>query len=184
MSVKIECHWKKVNFQEKDAPVERSSHGISEIDGVVYVFGGEDSEKVPVNSSVYALNLSNQNLSDGSAKWRKIEGSKTCPIPRVAHAQATIGNKIYVFGGQSVGTVKAESVLNDLYYFDVKTETWTEVSANGGNVPASRSFHAMASVGSSLFVFGGCGDNGRLSDLHEFDTKSLIWTQHDNVSTI
>ena len=187
MPVKIDCKWERVSFQENDVPIERSSHGISEIDGIVYIFGGEDSAKVPVDSSVYALDISNQNLKDGSAVWRKIESSNTSPIPRVAHTQATIGNRIYIFGGQSNPihlrwTGKAESVLNDLHYFDVKTEAWTEVTIKGGNIPSPRSFHAMASVGSSLFIFGGCGDNGRLSDLHEFDTNSLCWIEHDNVS--
>ena len=184
MPVKIDCKWEKVSFQDNNVPIERSSHGISEIDGIVYVFGGEDYAKVPVDSSVYALDISNQDLKDGSVVWKKIESSNTSPIPRVAHAQATIGNRIYIFGGQSVGTVKAESVLNDLHYFDVKTEAWTEVTIKGGDVPSPRSFHAMASVGSSLFIFGGCGDHGRLSDLHEFDTNSLCWREHDNVSKL
>ena len=124
VAVKIESHWEQAKFQEHESPVERSSHGISEVDGVLYVFGGEDAAKVPVDSSVYALDVLNQNLQDGSAAWRKIGPSKNSPIPRVAHAQATIGSKIYVFGGQSLGTLKVQSVLNDLYYFDAKTEEW------------------------------------------------------------
>ena len=184
MPVKIDCKWERVSFQGNDVPIERSSHGMSEIDGIVYVFGGEDSAKVPVDSSVYALDISNENIKDGSAVWRKIESSNTSPIPRVAHAQATIGSRIYTFGGQSVGTVKAESVLNDLHYFDTQTETWTEVTFKGGNAPSARSFHQMVSVGSSLFVFGGCGNAGRMSDLHEFDTNSLVWTEHSNVSDV
>ena len=119
------------------------------------------------------------------AAWQKIKSVENSPIPRVAHAQTAIGNRIYIFGGQSVGThseQSKQSLLNDLYYFDVKTEVWKEVHAKGDYVPSRRSFHQMVSVGSSLFVFGGCGENERMSDLHEFDTHSLTWKQHGNVS--
>ena len=186
MPDKIECHWEQVRFQEQESPGERSSHGLSEINGVIYIFGGEDASKSPADSSVYAFDIFNQNLYNGLAAWRKIESVENSPIPRVAHAQTVIGNRIYIFGGQSVGThseQSKQSLLNDLYYFDVKTEVWTEVLAKGKNVPSRRSFHQMASVGSSLFVFGGCGVNDRMSDLHEFDTHSLTWKKHSNVSS-
>ena len=75
-----------------------------------------------------------------------------------------------------------ESPLNDMHYFDVTKETWTEVISEGDNCPSPRSFHQMISVGSSLFIFGGCGESGRLSDLYEFSTTNSRWTKHSNVS--
>ena len=73
-----------------------------------------------------------------------------------------------------------ESSLNDLYYFDIETKTWTQIPEND-TFPAQRSFHQMVSVGQKLFVFGGCGKSGRLSDLHEFDTTTSKWIKHSNV---
>ena len=183
MPVKIECNWEKASFQDKQSPIDRSSHAISIIGDVLYVMGGENTARVPIDSAVYALDISNQNLKDGSAAWRKIEVQKNSPSPRIAHSQAVIGNRIYIFGGRQ-GITMDESPLNDLHYFDTQTETWTEVVFKGGNAPSARSFHKMVSVGSSLFVFGGCGNAGRMSDLHEFDTNSLVWTEHSNVSGI
>jgi len=179
MPVKIECHWEKAIFQEKQSPIERSSHGISVIGGVLYVFGGENTARVPIDSSVYVLDIANQNLKDGSAAWRKIEAQSNSPEPRIAHTQAVVGSKIYIFGGRQ-GITMDESPLNDMHCFDTKTETWTKVAAKSNNVPCPRSFHQMVSVGSSLFVFGGCGNAGRMSDLHEFKTDSLTWTAHSN----
>jgi len=179
MPVKIECNWEKASFQDKQSPIDRSSHAISIIGDVLYVMGGENTARVPIDSAVYALDISNQNLKDGSAAWRKIEVQKNSPSPRIAHSQAVIGNRIYIFGGRQ-GITMDESPLNDLHYFDTQTETWTEVVFKGGNAPSARSFHKMVSVGSSLFVFGGCGNAGRMSDLHEFDTNSLVWTEHSN----
>ena len=73
-----------------------------------------------------------------------------------------------------------ESSLNDLFYFDIETKTWTQIPGND-TFPAERSFHQMVSVGDNLFVFGGCGKSGRLSDLHEFDTATSKWIKHSNV---
>ena len=181
MSEKIECIWKKATFREENAPIERSSHGVSTIGGTLYVMGGENTARIPIDSSVYVLDIANQNLKDGSAVWRKIEAQENSPSPRIAHAQATIGNKIYIFGGRQ-GITMDESPLNDLHCFDTQTETWTQVEVKGGNVPSARSFHKMVSAGSSLFVFGGCGNAGRMSDLHEFDTNTQMWIEHNNVS--
>lgn len=32
-------------------------------------------------------------------------------------------------------------------------------------------------MGSSLFIFGGCGQQGRLADLHRFDTETGCWEE-------
>lgn len=187
MSEKIECIWKKAIFREENAPIERSSHAVSIIGGTLYVIGGENTARIPIDSTVYALDISNQNLKDGSAVWRKIEPEhpRFAPSPRIAHAQATIGKKIYIFGGRQ-GITMDESPLNDLHYFDTVKEEWVEVAMVGkvGNVPSPRSFHKMVSVGSSLFVFGGCGNDGRMSDLYEFMTEEHYWIKHSNVSYI
>lgn len=98
------------------------------------------------------------------------------------YSQATIGNRIYIFGGRQ-GIDMGESSLNDLFYFDIETKTWTQIPGND-TFPAERSFHQMVSVGEKLFVFGGCGKNGRLSDLHEFDTATSKWIKHSNVNII
>ena len=95
------------------------------------------------------------------------------------YSQATIGNRIYIFGGRQ-GIDMGECSLNDLFYFDIETKTWTQIPGND-TFPAERSFHQMVSVGEKLFVFGGCGKNGRLSDLHEFDTATSKWIKHSNV---
>jgi tRNA wybutosine-synthesizing protein 3 len=76
-----------------------------------------------------------------------------------------------------------EGSTNDLYSFDTTTSAWSRVHGKG-TPPAPRSFHAMVAVGTALYVFGGCGTSGRLSDLHRFDTKSGQWTQLPSSDTI
>ena len=177
MAVQFDCNWQKLTLEQGQAPAERSSHGISIISGTLYLFGGEHTARVPIDSDMYSIDLSDMG---SPGMWRKIEASFNSPIPRVAHAQATIGNKIYIFGGRQ-GIQMEEAPLNDLHCFDVTNETWTEILSEGDNSPSPRSFHQMISVGSSLFIFGGCGKSGRLSDLFEFNTNNSRWTKHSNV---
>jgi N-acetylneuraminic acid mutarotase len=180
MPNQFDCRWQKVALEKGQAPTERSSHGISIISGTLYLFGGEHTARVPIDADVYSIDLSDKKLMSSPPIWRKIEASGKSPIPRIAHAQATIDNKIYIFGGRQ-GIQMEESPLNDLHYFDVTNETWTEILSEGDNSPSHRSFHQMISVGSSLFIFGGCGDIGRMSDLYEFNTTNSRWTKHSNV---
>ena len=69
-----------------------------------------------------------------------------------------------------------EGSTNDLHRLDLASHTWIRVAA-AGPLPAPRSFHAMVAVRGKLYVFGGCGTSGRLSDLHSFDCESGGWEQ-------
>ena len=68
-----------------------------------------------------------------------------------------------------------EKPLNDLWKFALAEGTWSRVEYKGGEVPEARSFHNLVSVGRLLYVFGGCGAEGRLADLHSFDTTTGTW---------
>lgn len=68
--------------------------------------------------------------------------------------------------------------MNELYSFDLSTDKWTNLSLpSHGTPPSPRSFHKMVSIGNMLFVFGGCGKEGRLSDLHSYNTDTKTWTE-------
>ena len=181
MSLPFKCVWQKVVPNKGTLPIERSSHGVSIISGTLYVFGGEHAARIPIDSDVYAIDISQKGIDTSSVVWRKIKAGNTPPVPRIAHAQAAIGNRIYIFGGRQ-GIQMEESPLNDLHYFDVEAKKWTEIRKVSGTPPSPRSFHQMVAVGTSLFVFGGCGNEGRLADLHEFNTTTATWVKHSNVS--
>lgn len=67
-----------------------------------------------------------------------------------------------------------EGAMNDMYELDTTTATWKQVSSSG-DIPPPRSYHSMAAIGSTLYVFGGCGTEGRHNDLHSFDTNTGTW---------
>eukprot|EP00729_Bicosta_minor_P029003 gene29003-5141_t len=101
------------------------------------------------------------------------------PCGRFGHtatvAPQTDKKGFYIFGGQSEG-----EHLNDVWYFDVQTETWSELAtqmsppppqssaslsrappalpatlASGDPPPSPRHCHGAACVGNRILVFGG-----------------------------
>lgn len=175
-------------------PLKRSSHGISSLDAQgdsvatrLVLFGGENIARTPISEPGQSLWIAERTeMNDESWKWISpsvVEGSSEPPF-RVAHAQATIGRAVYFFGGRA-GITMQEKAMNDLWKLELVDGTdssnplyakWTQIVVPSDSPgPEPRSFHKMISVGDGLFVFGGCGANGRLNDLWRFDTVAEKW---------
>lgn len=132
---------------------------------------------MPISSDVFQVDLTSgevQVVFNADAEGQKSDKLVVPPL-RVAHSQAvhTAAAKLYVFGGRQ-GIKMDEKPLNDLWSFDLKTKTW-ELIMPVNTPPTPRSFHKMLCVGDKLYVFGGCGEEGRLADLYEFDLAKLEW---------
>merc|ERR1719272_46795 len=140
--------WKQV--QGAGTPQERSSHAVSMVGTKLYVLGGENVARTPIDNTVHTLEMTSTPL-----EWTTLsqEGAANAPCARIAHTQVELDGKIWTFGGR-YGIVMDEGALGDLHCFDPATNTWREVKAD--NAPGPRSFHAMASAPGKLYVFGGC----------------------------
>lgn len=150
------------------APCARSSHGVSAVNGRLYVIGGEKTARTPIDTTVHYLPLAE------GGEWKAIPHAESSPPARIAHAQASVGNDIMLFGGRA-GVQMGEAALNDLWSFDTVSEAWRKVEAASGETPCARSFHTATAVGERMYVFGGCGEAGRLADLHVFDVPTAAW---------
>jgi N-acetylneuraminic acid mutarotase len=147
----------------------RSSHTINFIDNKIYIFGGEHVPRVPIDNNLIVFDLKEN-------KQSVIEATNNSPSPRVGHASCTIDKKLYVFGGR--GGIEFEDSFNDLFVFDTVSNNWQCLNTNGQNeLPEKRSYHTMASSNNKLYVFGGCGKNGRLNDLYEYDVLKNSWAK-------
>jgi hypothetical protein len=166
----LKARWTRLTLPScASNPCARSSHKISAINGKAYVFGGEATARHAIDSALHVFDL-----SAGSASWQRVAPSYA-PTARVGHAQATVDGKLLVFGGRS-GINMGESELRDLWEFDPAEGAWTEVESDGGEPPSARSFHAATAVADRLFVFGGCGADGRLADLYAFCSTTRRWS--------
>jgi N-acetylneuraminic acid mutarotase len=112
--------------------------------------------------------------------WTKISGQGL--TDRSNHAGAVIGDTWFVFGGNSASSGASFVPLDDTWAFDLATDSWTEIDTTAA--PPSRLYHAAASDGDRLFVYGG-GDEGAFlgsffRDLWAFDPADGSWTElHD-----
>jgi hypothetical protein len=177
----VKFSWEKLTpaaDPEKGFPCKRSSHGLSLLQNgkLLILYGGEEVARTPMDDlqSTWAVEQKN----DGTWSWRCIDASPT-PPPRVGHAQCVYNDStIYAFGGRA-GIQMEEAAMNDLWRLDCSKEPkWSLVQPDlvrGDPPPEARSFHKMLCVGSFLYVFGGCGSDGRLADLHQFDITNNTW---------
>ncbi|EEC84159.1 hypothetical protein OsI_30530 [Oryza sativa Indica Group] len=158
--------WVKLE-QKGDGPGARSSHAITLVGGTAYAFGGEFTPRVPVDNAMYAFDLKSQ-------CWSALDASGDVPPPRVGVTMASVGATVYMFGGRD----QEHKELNELYSFDTATNRWTLLSSGAGDGPPHRSYHSMvadAAGGGKVYVFGGCGDAGRLNDLWAYDVAAGRW---------
>lgn len=159
--------WKKITQNASTFPKARSSHVTTICNGKLYVFGGEDTPRHPFSSNVAVYDPQAQ-------AWNEIsDATGDIPEPILAHTGAPVNGKIFYFGGRNA----EKNDLNKLYSFDTVSQAWTQIYAI--NAPQVRSYHTSCSIGSKVYVFGGCSGKDRLNDLYEFDTVTQVWTQLD-----
>jgi hypothetical protein len=160
-------------------PLARSSHGLSILRHPLrlFLYGGEHFARTPIASHQAAWQLSLSESDKDAFVWKPID-CRDGPSERIAHAQAVdpTNNRVYIFGGRA-GVHMNEQAMNDLWCYDADQDTWTEVKTSPDyKPPSARSFHRMLCIDQALYVFGGCGADGRLNDLHKFDLQSHTWT--------
>ncbi|PIN11652.1 hypothetical protein CDL12_15742 [Handroanthus impetiginosus] len=139
----------------------------------------------------------------GRGKWVKLDQKGTGPGARSSRAVAVVGQKVYAFGGEFTPRVPVD---NHLYVFDLNDQTWSVADAKG-DIPPPRVGVTMASIGETIYVFGGrdathkelnglssfdtyhsmtvderrvyifggCGNAGRLNDLWAYDIVDQKW---------
>ncbi len=116
--------------------------------------------------------------------WQRIHSVGAVPPARLAHAAATVGDKMYVFGG-FLGT--GQEVYGDLWVYSERANEWTRLAATG-DAPSARLHHSLVATsdGAALLLFGGfntfMGQPGHRSfnDLFRLDLATLVWTRLDD----
>ncbi|KAI8475700.1 MAG: kelch repeat protein [Monoraphidium minutum] len=163
-------HWTRVEAAG-DGPGRRSSHAACAVGDALYVYGGELEPRKPVDDVLYRLQ---------GGEWAKVPGSDgVSPGPRIAAAMASVGSKIYLFGGRT-GVEMSEGARDDLLVFDTAAPApaWSVApTPAGAPPPPARSYHAAAAAGGRVYIFGGCGAKGRLADLWRYDPAAAAWAE-------
>lgn len=99
--------------------------------------------------------------------WSEIRSYGDLPSPRSGHATATLGDRIYSYGGGG-----SEKLHSDLHTFDTINLQWSELDL-GDDMPPIRTYSCIAIVFPKLFVFAGITSEGISNDIWVIDLESF-----------
>ena len=102
-----------------------------------------------------------------------------CPKPRASASSAVYNGKLYVFGGQDDDNNK----LDDLWEFDLSTNTWREIQIQEGDLrPLARSGHTAVTYNGRMYIFGGILElTKELNDMLVFDFSTMKFVQGEEM---
>eukprot|EP00794_Sanderia_malayensis_P013893 gene13893-15341_t len=166
--------WHEVQQQGKRPPT-RCNFPIAVCRGSIYVFSGQSGAKI--TNDLFQFHFADR-------KWTRIatehllKGTPPPPSRRYGHAMVAHDRHLYVFGGAADNTLP-----NDLYWYDLETQTWDVVQpSSDSQLPSGRLFHDADVIGNKMYIFGGTVDNNiRSGELYRFTFSNYPrCTLHDD----
>ena len=150
---------------QPDIPYDTRHQGCVEINGNIYVFGGQRTD-APVTDEVYCYNIE-------SGTWTQ---KASILEARRSFAQCVINGKIYVAGGYG-----ANGYLNTLECYDPEADEWTKLA----DMPTKRSSVAGISSNGKFYVFGGWNNSTEkyLNTVEVYDPVKNSWEKRTNMNT-
>jgi dynein heavy chain len=145
----------------------------------VFVFGGHHSPQCRLNDTWF--------FEVKTGVWRRIGNEKDntenlestigAPSPRANSSAVVYEGKIYVFGGHG-GLSYSRVAFNDLYCFDLETETWEKIVPNN-NPPEGRGGHSTFASEGKIFVYGGWNSEMQFNNVMQYDLEKKEWYDPD-----
>ncbi|KAI0361372.1 hypothetical protein OH77DRAFT_1417617 [Trametes cingulata] len=166
-SLRSKATWELVEPVEgSPRPPKRTSHICVTYGDRIILFGGTDCQYH--YNDTWAFDTTTNT-------WSELNCIGFIPSPREGHSAAMVDDVIYVFGGRGVDGKD----LGDLGAFKISNQRWY-MFQKMGPAPSPRSGHAMASMGSRVFVLGGLGGESLNTQkpedptiIHVLDTKHI-----------
>ena len=145
---------------------DRHSHAAIYKNGKFYVFGG--CKGYDVTNELLIFSIDGDKYSSCTVK-----DDLSMPCARCHHTMTAVGNKVYVFGGNTGdGQLRGDLWEMDLSIDPLKPQ-WALIRKNG---PSMRQQHIAFTRNGALFIAGGVGEDEEvLSDIWRFDGKE--WQQ-------
>jgi N-acetylneuraminic acid mutarotase len=131
----------------KTAPTARNSAASVVIDGLIYVVGGRHNV-MQEDGTQLQQNLSNLEVYNPETN----EWQTRAPLPESlgGNAAASVGGKLYVFGGEQWAPEK--KVFPSSWAYDPASDKWQKVA----DMPTARHGLAAAAVDDVIYTIGGC----------------------------
>lgn len=149
-------------------PSPRSGHTCVVSDDCMYIIGGIWFEQVM--NSVYYNDI--YCFKFKTREWTKINLSNTSFIPREKHISELIGDNIIIYGGLTY----QNTLLNDLWMFNIKENTLERQLNIHGYIPTPRHSSASTIFNDKMLIYGGASLTTYLNDIYVFDPVTKEWT--------
>lgn len=139
----------------------RDHGGGAVINATFYVMGGRNSSRESVRGTVFAMHLNSP-----QPEWSL---RATMPTARGGIAVATIGDKIYSFGGEGNAVIGSKGVFSSSEVFDTVTDSWDFAAP----MMVPRHGTQAVAVGEDIYLAGGGLQQGFL-DTDYFDVYRTV----------
>lgn len=110
-------------------------------------------------------------------KITKFKQGGDIPLPRCGHKSVVYKDSIYVFGGNTQDKL---TNLNQLYKYNIFTQTWTIIDNLKDDIPLKRTAHAMLVYKDTMYCFSGA--LGNPEDFFEISTFNFTTNEWKKVS--
>lgn len=172
--------WQKL---EGDMPPARFNHTMVEINGKVYLYGGEVADQTGNKSatiengekSTAAILSDLWRYNDGNNTWEERRAATTKPSARKYHSACQSNGKMYVFGGES-----DDGVQMDVWEYDPEANTWAEKASASEQNP--KLFHCATAGDGKIWVTGGIDftTSKATPETWVYDLGTFLWSKVAN----
>ncbi|XP_048583339.1 putative adagio-like protein 2 isoform X3 [Nematostella vectensis] len=150
-------------------------------------FGTISREMSPRPKGSVPVSYGTRLLNDVKVEWKR-SGKDCVYSPRDGHCAASVGSKLYVFGGVAWNvTIGEVSEMNEMLVYDLDSMQWKAIEAKG-TYPSPRDKLGSVAMGTKMLIFGGFGPKEDdemagpgeaeftwFNDIFAFDTENLTW---------
>lgn len=151
-----------------DTFAPRYGHTMTNVDGVLYVFGGNAGESA--DAEIYDdLTI----LNPATGEFETIIPDNDGPTGRYGHNAVCHDGDLYILFGKTT-----ESVSNEIWKYDPQTNTWEQISASGTSPQGRYHANAIYTDNDKIMIVSGLDtyDEG-LSDSWLYDIAYNSWEQ-------
>lgn len=158
------------NSDNNSIPIPRSSSSSVCINNKLYVFGGENIPRKPIDNNVYTFDIINKHWHNNSSMCK----SNDVPQSRVGHNGCSINSTFYVYGGRT-DISQSSATLDDFWSYNTDNNQWSRMTEHGTK-PVPLSYFAMCSDHiSNVYIFGGCSPECRQNILYQYNITTSTW---------
>jgi len=150
-TLRTKATWEFIEPVGGEVPAKRTGHVCVTYGDRILIFGGTDGQYH--YNDTWAFHFPTR-------RWSELSCRGFIPTPREGHAAALVGDVMYIFGGRGadrkhLSDLCALKLSIQLINGKIRTNQKWYMFQNLGPTPSGRSGHAMASVGSRVYVLGG-----------------------------